>query len=137
MQHAKFLLSGFFFGVLIVKSEALTWFRIQEMFRFQSLHMFGIFGSAVLVGTVTVQLIRRYQLKTFDGVPIEITPKPLYWRAQTIGGLLFGFGWVLTGLCVAPIYALLGTGHPAALLIFFGALTGVFTYGVLKKRLPH
>lgn len=137
MKQLKFLLAGIFFGFLIIKSEALAWFRIQEMFRFQSLHMFGIFGTAILVGTITVFLIKKFDLKTVDGENIILKKKPLQIKAQLFGGLLFGIGWVLTGLCVAPIYALLGTGYVAAIFIFLGALTGVWVYGVSRDKLPH
>lgn len=137
MQTLKFLIVGMYFGVLIVKSEALSWFRIQEMFRLQSFHMFGIFGSAILVGSITVYLIRRYNLKTIGGETVALARKPLKPTAQVIGGVLFGFGWVLTGLCVAPIFALLGTGYLAALPILAGALLGVYTYAWLKPNLPH
>ena len=133
----KFLITGIFFGFLIVKSEALSWFRIQEMFRFQAIHMFGIFAMAILVGVTTVYLIKKYHLTTWEGEPIKLAQKPLRIKAQLIGGLLFGFGWVLTGLCIAPIYALLGTGSLAALLILLSALFGVFTYGTLRDKLPH
>lgn len=137
MKNLKFLIIGIYFGALIIKSEALSWFRIQEMFRLQSFHMFGIFGSAVLVGSLTVLLIRRYQLQTFSGKEVIIQKKPLQPTAHIIGGVLFGFGWVLTGLCVAPIFALLGTGYIAAAPIFFGALLGVYVYGQFRKSLPH
>ena len=137
MKNLKFTLIGFFFGFLIIKSEALSWFRIQEMFRFQAIHMFGIFGTAIIVGTLTVFLIKKYHLKTFDGTPIILKRKRLQVKAQIIGGLLFGFGWVLTGLCIAPVFSLLGTGSFAALLIFIGALSGVLMYGIFKKHLPH
>jgi uncharacterized membrane protein YedE/YeeE len=137
MNKIKFVIAGIFFGFLIVKSEALTWFRIQEMFRFQSFHMFGIFAMAILVGGVTVFGIKRYHLKTVSGETILLKKKPLHVKAQIFGGLLFGFGWVLTGLCIAPIYALLGTGHVAGFLVLLGALVGVFTYGFLKNKLPH
>lgn len=137
MKNLKFLIAGIFFGVLIIKSEALSWFRIQEMFRFQSIHMFGIFGMAILVGLITVTLIKKYRLTTFGGQSITLKRNPLRIKAQIIGGLMFGFGWVLTGLCVAPIYALLGIGYFAAFPIFIGALAGVFAYGSLKEKLPH
>ncbi|MCB0631180.1 MAG: DUF6691 family protein [Saprospiraceae bacterium] len=137
MKTIKFLLAGMFFGMLIVKSEALSWFRIQEMFRFQSIHMFGIFGSAILVGLITVILVKKYHLKTFSGQPITLEKKPLQVKAQIIGGLLFGFGWVLTGLCVAPIYALMGLGYFAAFPIFIGTLAGVYAYGSIRSKLPH
>jgi len=137
MQQLKFIIAGIFFGFLIVKSEALSWFRIQEMFRFQAIHMFGIFAMAILVGAITVFLIKKYQLKTWSGQAITLKQKPLQIKANILGGLLFGFGWVLTGLCVAPIYALLGTGSMAAVLVLIGALMGVFTYGALRKWLPH
>ncbi|MBX2876377.1 MAG: YeeE/YedE family protein [Saprospiraceae bacterium] len=137
MKNLKFLILGMYFGVLIVKSEALSWFRIQEMFRLQSFHMFGIFGSAVLVGSLTVFLIKRYQLETLSGQPLAIEKKPLQPTAHVIGGVLFGFGWVLTGLCVAPIFALLGTGYLAAIPILLGALLGVYAYGRFRPILPH
>ena len=137
MNQFKFLVTGIFFGLLIVKSEALSWFRIQEMFRFQSIHMFGIFGTAILVGALTVIAIRKFHLKTLSGEAIKLEKKPLLVKAQVLGGLLFGFGWVLTGLCVAPIYALLGTGYLAALPILAGALAGVYVYGLSKDKLPH
>ena len=137
MKNLKFLILGTYFGVLIIKSEALSWFRIQEMFRLQSFHMFGIFGSAVLVGGLTVILIKRFQLKTVNGQEVIIQKKPLQPTAHIIGGVLFGFGWVLTGLCVAPVFALLGTGYVAALPIFLGALAGVYIYGRFRESLPH
>ena len=137
MKWMKYILIGFFFGVLIVKSEALSWFRIQEMFRFQSFHMFGIFGSAIAVGAVTVWLIRKYKLKTMEGEAIELGKKPLQPRAQLLGGIMFGFGWVLTGCCIAPIFALAGTGYQAPIFILGGALLGVWTYGLVREKLPH
>ena len=137
MNNLKFLLIGVYFGILIIKSEALSWFRIQEMFRLQSFHMFGIFGSAVLVGSITVFLIKRYQLNTLSGAPILLQKKTLQPTAHIIGGVLFGFGWVLTGLCIAPVFALLGTGAIAAIPIFLGAVLGVYLYGRLRHRLPH
>ncbi len=137
MKQTKFLLAGMFFGLLIIKSEALSWFRIQEMFRFQSIHMFGIFGTAILVGSISVYAIKSLQLKTIEGELITLKKKPLKPRAQIFGGLLFGFGWVLTGLCIAPVYALIGTGYAASFLILFGALAGVFVYGWSKNKLPH
>lgn len=126
-----------YFGVLIVKSEALSWFRIQEMFRLQSFHMFGIFGSAVLVGSLTVLFVKRFQPETFSGQTVSLKKKPLFPTAHIIGGVLFGFGWVLTGLCVAPIFALLGTGYLASIPILIGALAGVYVYGNIRARLPH
>lgn len=137
MNQLKFLIAGMFFGFLIIKSEALSWFRIQEMFRFQSFHMFGIFGTAIMVGALTVFLIKKYQLKTWSGESIQLEKKPLRIKAHIFGGLLFGIGWVLTGLCVAPIYAYMGTGAVASLLVFAGAVSGVFAYGALKNQLPH
>ncbi len=137
MKHIKFILIGVFFGLLIVKSEALSWYRIQEMFRLQSIHMFGIFGSTIAVGALTVFLIRRYQLKTINGDTISLKKAPSKTRANVLGGLLFGFGWVLSGCCIAPIFALMGAGQAAAFFIFPGSLAGVWTYGLLKNKLPH
>ena len=137
MKNLKFLIIGMYFGVLIIKSEALSWFRIQEMFRLQSFHMYGIFGSAVLVGSITVFLIRKYQLRTFSGQDVILQKKPLQPTAHIIGGVLFGFGWVLTGLCVAPIFALVGTGYIAAAPILMSTLLGVYVYGQFRESLPH
>lgn len=130
---------GTAFGVLLIKAEVISWFRIQEMFRFQSFHMYGILGSAVLVAGTSIALIRRLNLRTVRGDPIVIPPKTLtqwgtrYWA----GGTLFGLGWALTGACPGPLFALVGSGVSIMLLAAAAAIAGTWVYGYLRPRLPH
>jgi hypothetical protein len=129
---------GLFFGVVLIKSEVVSWWRIQEMFRFQSFHMYGILGSAVAVAGASLALIRRLGARTLDGEEIVITPKALgrgyrYW----IGGGLFGIGWALTGACPGPLFALVGSGVTVMLVAIASALAGTWAYGHLRPRLPH
>lgn len=131
-------LFGLLFGIVLVKSEVVSWFRIQEMFRFDSIHMYGIIGSAVAVAAVGVQLIKRLKLTTLHGEPIEIPPKAWgrgtrYWA----GGILFGFGWALLGACPGPMFALLGSGVTVMLVAIASALAGTWLYGALRPHLPH
>lgn len=128
---------GIFFGVVLIKSEAMTWVRIQEMFRFQDIHMYGIFGTAVLVGGLTIILIKRLNLKTIDGELINLQMKPFNKVANFAGGVSFGLGWALTGTCIAPIYVLAGSGYIAAIIILIFALLGTFVYGVVRDKLPR
>lgn len=121
----------------MTKSEAVSWFRIQEMFRFQSFHMYGIIGSALALGILFVQLVKRLHLKTFDGEPIHISPKAISVPRYLIGGIIFGFGWALTGACPGPIFVLIGQGHTVVFMILLSAVLGTFTYGVLRNKLPH
>lgn len=135
MKNLKYLLLGTLFGIILTKSEVVSWFRIQEMFRFQSFHMYGVIGSAIAVGIVSIQLIKRYQLKTISGEPIILATKqfsPGVW----IGGLLFGLGWALTGACPGPMFAQLGSGVGAAAVLLLAALAGTWTYSALRERLP-
>ncbi len=135
MKNLKYLVLGTLFGIILTKSEVVSWFRIQEMFRFQAFHMYGIIGSAVAVGLVAIQLIKRYRLKSIDGEAIKLTDKkfsPGVW----IGGLLFGLGWALTGACPGPMFAQLGSGIPAAIVLILAALAGTWTYSALRERLP-
>jgi len=133
-----YLLLGALLGVTFTKSEVISWFRIQEMFRFQSFHMYGVIGSAILVGMVSVHLIKRRQARDLDGNPISIPPKMMekgtrYW----LGGTLFGLGWALTGACPGPMFALVGNGMPIMLATITAALVGTWTYGWLRPSLPH
>ena len=133
-----YLAVGIFFGVVLIKSEVVSWFRIQEMFRFQSFHMYGIIGSAVAVAAVSIQILKRTRAKTIRGETIRIKDKPMNKGVnQILGGTLFGLGWGLLGACPGPIYALLGAGITPILVGLFAALTGAFAYGQLKPRLPH
>ncbi len=121
----------------MTKSEAVSWFRIQEMFRFQSFHMYGIIGTAVVVGIIGVLIIKKSGLKSFDGSPIDLTPKRMEIPRLLIGGTLFGLGWAMTGACPGPLYALLGQGVWVVAVVLLSGLFGAFMYGVLKPKLPH
>lgn len=133
-----YLLIGIAFGIILVKSEVVSWFRIQEMFRFESFHLYGIIGSAIAVAALSIQLIKRFDVKTFGGEPITIPPKVWgkgyrYW----IGGILFGLGWALLGACPGPMFALIGAGYPIILVALFSALLGTWAYSYLRPNLPH
>ena len=137
MKFLKYILVGFIFGIVLTKSEAVSWYRIYEMFQFQSFHMYGIIGVAVITGIIGVQISKRFKVKDLNGNPIIITDKEpgsvRYW----VGGLLFGLGWALVGACPGPIFILLGAGILPVLFILIGALLGTFIYGVIKDKLPH
>ncbi|ESU21298.1 hypothetical protein FCR2A7T_05950 [Flavobacterium cauense R2A-7] len=133
----KFVLVGFVFGIVLTKSEAVSWYRIYEMFQFQSFHMYGIIGVAVCVGTIGVQLIKRKNLKNIKGFPIEIEDKERGFARYVIGGTLFGLGWGLVGSCPGPIFILLGAGFYGIVIVLAGALLGTYLYGVFKNKLPH
>lgn len=133
-----YLLLGVFFGVVLTKGEVISWFRIQEMFRFQSVHMYGVLGSAVMVAALSLAGIKRYTGVTFDSQPLDrtrsfVTRTRRYW----IGGLLFGIGWALLGACPGPIYALIGQGITVMVVALLAALAGAWTYGLLRPKLPH
>jgi hypothetical protein len=133
-----YLAMGIFFGVVLILSEVVSWFRIQEMFRFQSFHMYGIIGSAVAVAAVSIQILKRTNAHTIRGEAITIKDKP--WNKgtnQLLGGIVFGLGWGLLGACPGPIYALIGAGITPVIVGLFAALLGAFAYGQLKPRLPH
>jgi uncharacterized membrane protein YedE/YeeE len=135
---AGYLLLGILFGIVLTKSEAISWFRIQEMFRFQAFHMFGIMGSAVGVAATAVIVIKRFNVKTVRGQEINIGPKSMdqphrYW----IGGTIFGMGWALVGACPGPLFALLGNGVGVMSAALVSAIAGTWAYGALRPRLPH
>ena len=125
MQLIKSLLLGTFFGFVLVKAEVVSWFRIQEMFRFESFHMYGVIGSAVLVGIVSIWLLRTFRVKSLTGEVIAPKNKPLNVVANITGGIIFGLGWALTGACPGPLYALLGSGHTIILVVIVSAMAGV------------
>jgi len=135
-KELKYLFIGMLFGIVLVKSEVVSWFRIQEMFRFQAFHMYGVIGVAVMVGAISVQLIRRLDIRSTDGRKIDLTPKP-FTKGNLIGGILFGLGWSMTGACPGPIYSLIGMGYLVFIVVLISAVLGTFVYGVLKDRLPH
>ncbi|PEN15278.1 transporter [Longibacter salinarum] len=129
---------GIVFGIVLIFSEVVSWFRIQEMFRFQSFHMYGIIGSAVAVAAVSIQVLKRTNARTIRGETITISDKP--WNKgtnQLLGGIVFGLGWGLLGACPGPIYALIGAGITPLIVGLFAALLGALTYGHLKPKLPH
>jgi uncharacterized protein len=136
MNNLKYLLIGIAFGIVAVKSEIISWFRIQEMFRFQSFHMYGVIGTAVMVGMISVFLIKKLNVKTIDNEDITFEPK-VFSKGNIYGGLLFGFGWALTGACPGPLYAQIGSGFGVVMVTTFSALLGTWTYGLLQKKLPH
>lgn len=137
MKLARFFFIGIFFGIVLTKAEAVSWYRIYEMFQFQSFHMYGIIGTALITGVVGLKLIKMKKLKDYNGFPITIVDKERgFWR-YIIGGTIFGLGWALVGCCPGPIYILLGTGTYAIAVVFIGALLGTYIYGLLKDYLPH
>lgn len=136
MNKLKFLLLGFIFGFILIKAEVISWFRIQEMFKFQAFHMYGIIGIAVMVGVLSVFLIKKYNVKTITGDEIKIEPKK-FSIGNIIGGLMFGLGWAMTGACPGPLYALIGSGLGIIAVVLFSAVLGTWTYGKLKDKLPH
>lgn len=132
------LLLGTFFGVLLVKSEAVSWFRIQEMFRFQSIHMYGILGSAVVVAGTSLALLKRFRIKDLFGNTVDIRTRALKrGYAELLGGIIFGIGWALVGACPGPLYALIGTGMTVFVVALASAVAGAWVYGYLRPRLPH
>ncbi len=141
LQHAwwhnfKYMFAGVFFGILLVKAEVISWFRIQEMFRLQSFHMYGVIGSAVAVGAISVFIIKRFNIKTMHGETIDLHPKKFN-KGHIYGGLLFGFGWALTGACPGPLYALIGSGSTVIIAVLLSAVAGTWVYGLIREKLPH
>ena len=137
MKTLKYLITGIAFGVIMFKSEAASWFRIFEMFQFNSFHMYGIIGSALATGVIGIQLIKRLKLKSFSGEEIIIPPKAKGWKNYLFGGILFGLGWGLAGACPGPIFTLIGAGFLPLILVLAFATLGTFVYGVLRPKLPH
>ena len=138
MKYLKYLVLGALFGIILTKSEVISWWRIQEMFRFQSFHMYGVIGSAILVGMVSIQLIKRNRLKSLDGEVITLADKK-YNHGTWIGGTIFGLGWALTGACPGPLFAQIGAGVGvgAVAVLILAALAGTWTYSALREKLPH
>lgn len=137
MKYIKFLLVGIFFGIVLVKSEAVSWYRIYEMFKFQSFHMYGIIGSAVVLGVIIVWLIKKSKLKSTEGEQINLPPKDRVITRYLVGGTIFGLGWALAGACPGPMYVLLGTGVWSMIIVIAAAVLGTFVYGLVKDKLPH
>lgn len=135
-HNIKYLIVGILFGIVFVKAEIISWFRIQEMFRLQSFHMYGVIGSAILTGMISVWFIKKFDIKTIYGEPIKIAPKNFN-KGQIYGGLIFGFGWAITGACPGPLFAQIGTGALAIIVTLASAIFGTWVYGYFREKLPH
>lgn len=137
MKFIKFLLVGIVFGIVMAKSEAISWFRIQEMFRFQAFHMYGIIGTAVVLGVLGVAIIKKFNIRDNDGNPIEILPKEKSIVRYLLGGAIFGMGWALSGACPGPMVVNIGYGFLSMTIVFISAVAGTYLYGLIKEKLPH
>jgi len=135
VSNLKYLVVGTLFGIVFVKAEIVSWFRIQEMFRLTSFHMYGVIGTAVVVGAISVFLIKKFKVKALSGEQIVLTDKK-FSVAQIYGGLMFGFGWAITGACPGPLFAQIGAGFTGVIVTLISALVGTWTYGYLRERLP-
>lgn len=134
--NLKYMAVGILFGVILVKTEVVSWFRIQEMFRFESFHMYGVIGSAIVVGAISIWLIKKFRIKTIYGEHIQLY-KIKFTRGQIYGALLFGFGWAMTGACPGPLFALIGSGTTVIIVTLGSAVAGTWVYGYLREKLPH
>ncbi|MBK8778681.1 MAG: YeeE/YedE family protein [Saprospiraceae bacterium] len=137
MKMSRYILVGILLGITLYKTEAVSWFRIFEMFHFQSFHMYGIIMSAIAVGIVMVQIIKRKHLRSIEGKEIVINQKDTSWKRYIIGGFIFGLGWALAGVCPGPMFILLGSGYTVLIVFLLAAMSGTFAYGYFRKRLPH
>jgi len=137
MKYLKYLLIGIFFGIVLVKSEAVSWYRIYEMFKFESFHMYGIIGSAVATGIIMLLITKQLKLKNIEGTSMRVPKKEKGLIRYILGGTIFGLGWALSGACPGPMYILVGTGAFSVLISIFAAIFGTFIYGILKEKLPH
>jgi len=137
MRMSRYIFVGILLGFTLYKTEAVSWFRIFEMFHFQSFHMYGNSGTAVVAGVLIVQIIRRFHLKSVEGKEIVISPKNKTWPRYIIGGFIFGLGWALAGICPAPMFILLGSGYTVLILFLASAMAGTYFYGLTRKKLPH
>ena len=137
MRNFLALFLGTLFGIILVKAEVLSWFRIQEMFAFQSIHMFGIIGLAIVVGALSVFIIRKIGVKSIEGNIIELEDKAPQYKSAYVGGTIFGLGWAMTGACPGPLYALIGSGTTIMVLSVVMGILGVLTYAALRSKLPH
>ena len=137
MKYIKFLFLGIFFGIVLAKAEIISWYRIYEMFRFQSFHMYGVIGSAVFIGIIGVLIMKAKNMKSYYNDDLELNPKNMQIPRYLIGGSIFGLGWALSGACPGPLFILLGYGYFPILIVIFSAILGTFAYGLLRKYLPH
>lgn len=137
MKKLKFILVGIFLGFLFSKSEVASWYRIYEMFKFKSFHMYGIIGSAVVLGIIMIQIIKQKQIKTSSGTEIKFSSKSKEWKRYIYGGTIFGLGWAMTGACPGPMFTLLGNGYISILIVILSTSVGTFLYGYFRDKLPH
>jgi uncharacterized membrane protein YedE/YeeE len=137
MKYLKFLIVGIIFGIVLVKSEAVSWYRIYEMFRFESFHMYGIIGTAVGTGLILLLISKQFKIKNTEGSLMKVPVKEKGVIRYLIGGSLFGLGWALSGACPGPMYILVGTGVFSMLIVILAAVLGTYVYGVIKDKLPH
>ena len=137
MRLSRYIIVGIIFGITLYKAEAVSWFRIYEMFHFQSFHMYGIIFSAIALGVPTVQLIKRTHMRSIEGKEIVIPPKDRSYPRYILGGFIFGCGWALAGVCPGPMFILMGSGYTVFAVFLLAAMTGTFTYGKIRSRLPH
>ena len=135
-SNVKYLVVGIFFGIVFIKGEIVSWYRIQEMFRLQSFHMYGVIGTAVVIGIISVWYIKRFKLKTIQGERVVFHKKEFH-KGNVIGGLIFGLGWAITGACPGPLFAQIGSGFLVVIVTLLSAIAGTWTYGLLRDRLPH
>lgn len=135
-HNLKYLVVGILFGIVFVKAEIISWFRIQEMFRLESFHMYGVIGSAVLVGVISVWTIKKFNVKTIYGEEIEFHPKTFN-KGNVIGGFIFGLGWAITGACPGPLFAQIGSGATVIIVTLLSAIAGTWVYGYFRDKLPH
>jgi uncharacterized protein len=136
LTDLKYMVVGIVFGIVFVKAEIISWFRIQEMFRLHSFHMYGVIGTAVVVGIISVQIIKRFKVKSLSGETIHI-PAKTFNKGQIYGGLIFGLGWAITGACPGPLFAQIGSGFLAVIVTLISAIAGTWVYGALRNKLPH
>jgi len=137
MKYIKYLLVGIVFGIILTKAEVISWFRIYEMFKFQSFHMYGVIGSAVAVGVILIQIVKRSRMNSLEGAEIKINPKDMSIPRYLFGGIIFGLGWAMTGACPGPMFILLGNGFLIIIVAILSGLLGTYAYGLLRPKLPH
>ncbi|MFT6873454.1 MAG: putative membrane protein YedE/YeeE [Roseivirga sp.] len=137
MKYFKYLILGTVFGIVLTKAELISWFRIFEMFKFQAFHMYGVIGSAVVIGVIITRIIKATKMKSLSGDPIEISPKTFSYPRYLIGGTIFGLGWALTGACPGPLFVQVGNGYLVMIVAIASGLLGTYVYGLIRNKLPH
>jgi uncharacterized protein len=136
MKNIRYLILGTLFGIVLCKVQAVSWWRMQEMFHFDAFHLYGLFATAIPTGIISIFLIKRFNIKTLSGEPVVIPTKKFNW-GYVIGGVIFGIGWAFSGACPGPLLALIGMGKTVVIVVFLSALAGTWTYGYFRDKLPH